>query len=219
MHLLGKSMKVVTEMNAEIIIASCLRLIEGVDAKIHHSNSYILPKFSLSEMSDKLLRDRVRDKEQNKYFKQNLNTEDDVFKMTKIPTFESSIEQGLQYEGRGFKDFLSQSADLGLKSQKEKKEEMEVPKFDWGNGNYKPQITDNKPLVYTFFGSEERIIEERKVKLMDILKTGGGMSIGDIAKVFPGLNSKTLQRDLLELMRERKVIMLGKKRWSKYYLK
>lgn len=58
----------------------------------------------------------------------------------------------------------------------------------------------------------------RRGRIVSELKKGGG-SIKDIGTKLGDINEKTLQRDLLELMRERKVIMLGKKRWAKYYLK
>lgn len=97
---------------------------------------------------------------------------------------------------------------------------IETPKI--GKSEIKDVTEGNEvsdPIVYTFFGSEDKIINDRREKILSILKSGGGASIGDISKQFPGLNSKTLQRDLLDLMREKRVIMLGKKRWAKYYLK
>lgn len=196
---LAKLAGVVSVMNAEVIISATLKLIEEIDTKTHHQNSYLLPKLSLSEMSDKLLRDRVRDEEQNKFLNEKFSaSETDIFKMTRIPEF-----------------FATSPADKEVQkteAQEKVVDEKAEPKFSWGNGS-------QQPLVYTFFGSEDKIIEDRKVKLLEILKTGGGVAIGDIAKQFPGLNSKTLQRDLLDLIREKKVIMMGKKRWVKYYLK
>jgi predicted HTH transcriptional regulator len=64
----------------------------------------------------------------------------------------------------------------------------------------------------------EKEIKDRRDKILRILTTGGG-SIREIASKMGDVNEKTLQRDLLELMRDKKVIMLGKKRWAKYYLK
>jgi hypothetical protein len=203
---LAKVGGVVSLMNAEIIITAALRLIEEVDVKIHHANSFLIPKFSLSEMSDKLLRDRARDEGQDKYLNNKIISQgNEVFKFTKIPEPEI-FEPGLEGEKR-LKDFEGKAVEEKIKT--EAKAEQKIEKSE----------NSAEPLVYTFFGSEDKIIEDRKNKLLGVLKTGGGVSIGDIGKVFPGLNTKTLQRDLLDLMREKKVLMLGKKRWAKYYLK
>lgn len=212
---LAKVAKVVSAMNAEVIISAALRLVEEVDIKIHQSNSYLLPKFSLSEMSDKLLRDRVREDEQNKFLNSKFNNQDGpVFNFTKIPELSLS-EPGL-HRSDDLQDSTVQknSEENKIVDSKKVADKNVEPKFDWGNGDGK-----DEPLVYTFFGSEDKIIEDRKNKLLEILKVGGGVAIGEVTKHFPGLNVKTLQRDLLDLMREKKVIMLGKKRWAKYYLK
>lgn len=212
---LAKVGKVVSVMNAEVIISAALRLIEEVDTQIHQSNSYALPRFSLSEMSDKLLRDRVREDEQNKFLDSKFNKDGgSVFNSTKIPELSLS-EPGLD-RSDDLQDSVVQKngEERKMSDSKKVEDKNEEPKFDWANGNGK-----GEPIVYTFFGSEDKIIEDRKNKLLDILKVGGGVAIGEVTKHFPGLNVKTLQRDLLDLMREKKVIMLGKKRWAKYYLK
>lgn len=195
---LAKVGNVVSVMNAEIIISASLRILEEVDEKLQKNNSFLLPKFSLSEIPDQLLRDKVREEQQNKFLNKSFaKSENEVFSFTKIPELKLSVSENI-------------STDKKIKGEVKNNE----PEFDWGNGQGKAE-----PMVYTFFGSEDKIIEDRKNKLLEILKAGGGSAIGDITKHFPGLNVKTLQRDLLDLMREKKVIMLGKKRWAKYYLK
>jgi vacuolar-type H+-ATPase subunit H len=66
--------------------------------------------------------------------------------------------------------------------------------------------------------SIEHEIEKRRQNILNTLTSGGG-SINEISSKMKGVSAKTVQRDLLELMRDKKVIMLGKKRWAKYYLK
>jgi len=225
---LAKVGKVVSVMNAEVIISATLRILEELDIKLQKNNSFLLPRFSLSEMSDKLLRDRAREDEQNKFLNSKFDKEEgEVFKFTKIPELKLSEVDSFKQDANilsGSKSAPSTFDSKERDSAKQVPTNTEVPKFDWGNGqekklNQQPQSNSQEPMVYTFFGSEDKIIEDRKSKLLEILKIGGGSAIGEIAKHFPGLNVKTLQRDLLDLMREKKVIMLGKKRWSKYYLK
>jgi hypothetical protein len=184
---LAKVGKVVSVMNAEVIISAALRMLESVDRKLEKNNSFSLPRFLLSEIPDQLLRDKVREEEQGKFLNdKSLKSENEVFNFTKIPELKLSMPENISTSNK-------------IKSV--------------------PEKTEPEPMVYTFFGSEDKIIEDRKNKLLEILKVGGGVAIGDVTKHFPGLNVKTLQRDLLDLMREKKVIMLGKKRWAKYYLK
>jgi hypothetical protein len=217
---LAKVGKVVSIMNAEVIISAALRLIEEVDIHMHRTNSFSLPRFSLSEMSDKLLRDRAREDEQNKFLNSKFEKDGgEVFNFTKIPEINLSepkmSEPGLN-SLKDLQDSVIQNASTmkDVNDSTKVADKIDGPKFEWGNGQGK-----DEPLVYTFFGSEDKIIEDRKSKLLEILKVGGGVAIGEVTKHFPGLNVKTLQRDLLDLMREKKVIMLGKKRWAKYYLK
>ena len=82
-----------------------------------------------------------------------------------------------------------------------------------------PKQEYSKPIFN--LGSLEYIEQERDERRDRILKSliNGGGSIKEIASKLKDIGEKTIQRDLLELMRDKKVIMLGKKRWSKYYLK
>lgn len=215
---LAKVGKVVSVMNAEIVIAATLRLIEEVDDKLQKNNSFLFSRLSLSEMSNKLLRERAREEEQNKFLTDKLKKdESEILNFTKIPELKLS-EPGVSAEELKTKGLSEEEFRAGQVTEKGE------PKFDWGNGHTKGaaqqlQTNSQEPIVYTFFGSEDKIIESRKSKLLELLKIGGGVAIGEVTKHFPGLNVKTLQRDLLDLMREKKVIMLGKKRWAKYYLK
>ena len=61
-------------------------------------------------------------------------------------------------------------------------------------------------------------IENRRERIMSLLSISGG-TIKDVANKLKDVNEKTVQRDLTELISEKKVIMLGKKRWAKYYVK
>ncbi len=58
----------------------------------------------------------------------------------------------------------------------------------------------------------------RHKRILEILSIGG-LGLKELLEAMPDANLKTIQRDLLLLIRGRKLIMIGKKRWSKYYLK
>jgi hypothetical protein len=61
-------------------------------------------------------------------------------------------------------------------------------------------------------------LDIRKDKIVEVLKSGAA-SLKDIRSHFPDVTDKTIQRDLVELIRSKKIIRLGEKRWAKYYLK
>ncbi len=61
-------------------------------------------------------------------------------------------------------------------------------------------------------------MESRRNRILETLSLGGG-SIKDVTGKLPDMSEKTVQRDLIELMRDKKIVMMGKKRWAKYYIK
>lgn len=60
---------------------------------------------------------------------------------------------------------------------------------------------------------------ERQDKIKAVLDRGGEMNIKDIVSNFKGVSSKTIQRDLNELIASNIVQKEGEKRWSMYSLK
>lgn len=60
--------------------------------------------------------------------------------------------------------------------------------------------------------------ELRKENILKILKQKKDASINDICLLFKDCSSKTIQRDLIELIDENKVIKEGSRRWSTYNL-
>ena len=59
---------------------------------------------------------------------------------------------------------------------------------------------------------------ERKEKLLSILKLEGAKTAGALSVLVPGVSSKTIQRDLVDLSQKGFVYSKGEKRWRKYYL-
>lgn len=60
--------------------------------------------------------------------------------------------------------------------------------------------------------------EERKENILKILKQKRDASINDISALFKDISSKTIQRDLSDLIDEGLIVKEGSRRWSKYNL-
>ena len=60
--------------------------------------------------------------------------------------------------------------------------------------------------------------DQRQVKIIGHLKGKGWLSIKDIADTLPGFSSKTVQRELLELVERGLLRKKGERRWSRYSL-
>jgi hypothetical protein len=58
----------------------------------------------------------------------------------------------------------------------------------------------------------------RKEQIISLFTKGVEVSINDIAKKVVGCSTKTLQRELNNLVQEKKIQRIGDKRWSKYIL-
>ena len=59
--------------------------------------------------------------------------------------------------------------------------------------------------------------QSRKGKVLDFLKNGTAKSVNEIAVIFNGETSeKSIQRDLLDLVKMGKISAIGDKRWRKY---
>lgn len=60
--------------------------------------------------------------------------------------------------------------------------------------------------------------EERKKKIIDFLKQNGERTIKEISVIFTGISEKSVQRDLLYLVKMGQLISKGEKRWRTYSL-
>lgn len=79
-----------------------------------------------------------------------------------------------------------------------------------------PQELPEKNQVYPAAGGEINP-QSRKGKVLDFLKTGPAKSVNEIAVIFNGETSeKSIQRDLLDLVKMGKISAIGDKRWRKY---
>lgn len=67
-------------------------------------------------------------------------------------------------------------------------------------------------------GGEQSSSNVRQKSILEVLGNGGDFGIPDIASHLPEYSTKTIQRDLGELIAEGRVKRLGLKRWSRYSL-
>jgi hypothetical protein len=58
----------------------------------------------------------------------------------------------------------------------------------------------------------------RKNTILDFIKGHNDVSIKDIAANITGCSEKTIQRELISLIEERKIKKIGERRWSKYFI-
>jgi hypothetical protein len=66
--------------------------------------------------------------------------------------------------------------------------------------------------------SNDTDLRSRRFKILSQLSLGA-CGLKELRVLFSDVNDKTLQRDLLDLIRDKKVVRMGEKRWAKYYLK
>lgn len=58
----------------------------------------------------------------------------------------------------------------------------------------------------------------RHPKIIEFLKNNGGKTVRDVSSMFSGISEKTVQRDLLELVKTGQLFTRGEKRWRTYSL-
>ncbi|MEK7635139.1 MAG: hypothetical protein AAB446_01775 [Patescibacteria group bacterium] len=83
------------------------------------------------------------------------------------------------------------------------------------NGAYK---NEQKSVPINSFknGNGHKRKDLRKNTILDFIKGHNNVSIKDIASNITGCSEKTIQRELISLIEERKIKKTGERRWSKY---
>lgn len=80
---------------------------------------------------------------------------------------------------------------------------------------YSASVGTNPAVSAT--GRQEIDPQSRKGKVLNFLKSGPAKSVNEIALIFKGETSeKSIQRDLLDLVKAGKISAIGDKRWRKY---
>lgn len=60
---------------------------------------------------------------------------------------------------------------------------------------------------------------ERRERVLQVIRAKGSVRIKDISDTIPEYSEKTIQRDLLDMIRDGAIVREGERRWSKYKLK
>lgn len=193
----------VSYMNAKVFTDSQVAFLRHVYNLIDQKTSLSIPLYHLKELDDHLARKHAKENLQNKF---DFNFTD---------TTGETRNKNLSYQ-----NVTTQTATKSVVKDLVKKEvesEKEIPQEIFADA---PKKIVEEVLIARE-GSYEKLekeIKERRNRILQALTSGGG-SIKEISSKMKDVSEKTIQRDLLELMRDKKVIMLGKKRWAKYYLK
>ncbi len=188
----------ISPMNAKVFVDSMLTFLKHILNLIDHKNSHNLPLYHLRELDETFARKQAKDREQTKFGSSASNSE---FGFSELPTHSKRSSQNLSTTAS---EKVEETAPIVIPETP-----TEIPK----------KILEES-MIYPDGSLEyfEKEIHDRRGRILNALIAGGG-SIKEIATKLKDISEKTIQRDLLELMRDKKVIMLGKKRWSKYYLK
>ncbi|MEK7650879.1 MAG: hypothetical protein AAB364_03390 [Patescibacteria group bacterium] len=91
--------------------------------------------------------------------------------------------------------------------------ELAVPTFKKNEINEKPER-----LFVSSIRAKSPVISPRSGLILGLIKQKGPSSIKDIASNVRGVSSKTVQRELAELVRTGALRKEGEKRWSRYSL-
>lgn len=80
------------------------------------------------------------------------------------------------------------------------------------------QIPQIKPDIFPEETEEEVTARERKQMIVVALSRQAA-GLKELRDLIPNTGDKMLQRDLNDLIRDRKIVRMGEKRWAKYYVK
>jgi hypothetical protein len=214
----ARDANLISKMNANIVIEG-LRILENILIK----KQFNFSKESISIQEDiSLFNFNNFDLEKN-----NLNTSFDVLTERNV-VMNEKVEKNKNTNFEKIKEIEN------LKEENEKeiflpevKIPTEISKVDSYKGQnindniYKRQNIQNKPENKAIKTKAPKTINRknnRKEQIISLFTKGVEVSINDIAKKVIGCSTKTLQRELNNLVQEGKIKRIGDKRWSKYIL-
>ncbi len=188
----------ISPMNAKVFVDSMITFLKHIINLIDQKNSHNLPLYHLRELDETFARKQAKEREQSRFTSPGTSGE---FGFSELPAHTKRQSQSVPTE---VPERVEVTAPVSI---------PEVPREI-------PKKILEESMIYPDGSLEyfEKEIHDRRTRILNALIAGGG-SIKEIATKLKDISEKTIQRDLLELMRDKKVIMLGKKRWSKYYLK
>jgi hypothetical protein len=203
----------VSPMNGQVFLDSQIAFLKHIFNLVAQKNSQVAVFTDLKSLDESLSRKMGREQAMSKHFGENILSDVEFIK-----TPEENISDKISYEN------LNGKSESKLEHKTESDSESKiVAKKIVEEKIITPDKSSDVPLR-DFYSNGHQLtgteldIRNRRNRILNSLIAGGG-SIKEICDKLSDLNEKTVQRDLLELMKAKKVIMLGKKRWAKYYLK
>ncbi len=112
------------------------------------------------------------------------------------------------------KDFLNKSLLIGQNNKKDFFAEQAEQK----ENKNETLNSDDDRKTRQISGNSKVLNSERREKLLLALKNEGAKTAGELSVLVPDVSSKTIQRDLIELIQNGLIQAKGEKRWRKYYL-
>lgn len=101
-------------------------------------------------------------------------------------------------------------------------QEKEVQKIEKINEEkeeeIKPIEAAKEEIENIILSNQEVTSRDRKKMILAVISRQAS-GLKELRELIPNTNDKTLQRDLNDLIRDRKILRLGSKRWAKYYIK
>ena len=115
----------------------------------------------------------------------------------------------ITYDSKMLLDLASLGKSLPSTSDVEGRKQRELSE--------KSHASSGMSATYGEISPREIDPQSRKGKVLDFLKNGPAKSVNEIAVIFNGETSeKSIQRDLLDLVKIGKISAIGDKRWRKY---
>lgn len=204
----AKDANLISKMNTEIVIDG-LRILENILIK----KQFNLAKENLYINEEEDLMNLIKEKENLKI---NLNTSFDVLternkntedEDAKIYKKEKTVSVGnTVYKGQYSESIKDTNNNLNPNEDKTSTIRYSPKDIKTKKDNFskKPKNQDRK--------------ENRREQILALFAKGTEVSINDISKKIIGCSVKTIQRELNDLLEEKKILRIGEKRWSKYIL-
>jgi len=126
-----------------------------------------------------------------------------------LKNFVEGKKTDIAYDSKILLDLASLGKSLPSTSDVEGRKQRELSE--------KSHASSGMSATYGEISPREIDPQSRKGKVLDFLKNGPAKSVNEIAVIFNGETSeKSIQRDLLDLVKMGKISAIGDKRWRKY---
>ena len=194
---LSQTLEIMSHMNADILIHE------------YESLKDILGHKKASDLQKKKLNVTVKgDDDSLNHFKNILTNNHNETRLASPAELES-FERNYENQTTNISSVLKTGAELSQNDKKIILENTASKKFD----------SQNRTGLYTKILKLPETKERRSIRqehLLKVLSHETPMSMSDVSKRVKGCSEKTIQRELQELVDNKKVMRIGEKRWSKY---